>query len=172
MATVKVGDFSISLYMSNKNSDSGDPRVSTISYNVPIAAINLYNDAADDAARAATLLGALVTAVLDLTRGTLARVSSGYAFIQDATIPPTVSDQVFPFDRINTSYKAGIRNYNSGIPGRVLDSAILNLGSDGVSLDTGAGASAEVLAYIAAFNGVVLGVNGSAAVLLGMKISE
>lgn len=171
MATQKVGEFSISLYMSNKQ-ESSRPKTSSITYNVPLAAINLYNDAADDAARAATLLGALVTAVLALTRGTLAKVNAGYAYIQDATLPPTVSDQVFAFDAIAVSDKAGIRFYNSSIPGRTLDPDILNLGSDGVSIDIGAGASAEVNAYIAAFNNVVLGANGSAATVVGMKISK
>ncbi len=171
MATVKLGSFSIGLYMSNKNSGD-DARISTISYNVPLAAINLYNDAADDAARAATLLGALVTAVLDLTLGTLAHVESGYLFAQDATLPPAISIQAFPFDRINTSFKAGLRNYNSSIPARTDDPAKLNLSSDGVTLDTGTGISAEVAAYVAAFNAVVLGINGSAGIVVSMKISE
>jgi len=171
MATQKLGSFSISLYMSNKN-EGDKPKLSTISHTVPAAAITAYNAAADDAARAATLLGALVAATLDLTRGTLAKVLAGFDYVQDAILPPTVSDQVFSFDAINTSFKAGIRFYNSFIPGRVLDPAILNLGSDGVSLDIGAGSSTEVDAYISAFNAVVLGINNSAGVVVGMKISK
>lgn len=171
LATQKLGVFSIALYMSNK-SENDKPKLSSISHNVPAAAITAYNAAADDAARAATLAGALVVATLDLTRGTLAHVEAGFQYVQDATLPPTVSDQVFAFDAINSSFKAGIRFYNSGIPGRTLDPAILNLGSDGVSLDIGAGASAEVDAYIAAFNAVVLGINGSAGTIVGMKISK
>jgi len=92
MATVKVGKVSHSLLMSNKNPKSKRPQVSTIEHYVPAAAVTAYNAAADDAARAATLIGALVAAEQDLSLGVTKSVSVGFDYVDNAALPPTVSE--------------------------------------------------------------------------------
>jgi len=140
--------------MSNKNDKSRRPQVASVDHYVPAAAVTAYNAAADDAARAATLIGALLTAENALTLGVEVSVSVGFAYVQDAALPPAVSEFVFAFDKIGVSFAADGEYYTSSIPAR--DNADITLSSDGITIDTGAGASPEVLAYIAAFNAVVL----------------
>lgn len=154
MATVKTGRVTHSWLMSNKNDKSRRPQVASVDHFVPAAAVTAYNAAADDAARAATLIGALLTAENDLTLGVEVSVSVGFAYVQDAALPPAVSEFVFAFDKVGVSFAADGEYYTSSIPAR--DNANITLSSDGITIDTGAGASAEVTAYIAAFNGVVL----------------
>jgi hypothetical protein len=168
MATVKVGKISHAYLMSNKNDKSKRPQLSTIEHYVTAAAVTAYNAAADDAARAATLIGALLVAENDLTLGVEYSVSVGFAYVQNAAIPPTVSEFVFAFDKIGVSFAADGEYYVSSIPARNNDNLIMS--SDGITIDTGAGASDEVEAYIAAFNAVVLSEELVAGTVVGMNI--
>jgi len=154
LATVKTGRVTHSWLMSNKNDKSRRPQVASVDHFVPAAAVTAYNAAADDTARAATLIGALLTAENDLTLGVEVSVSVGFAYVQDAALPPAVSEFVFAFDKVGVSFAADGEYYTSSIPAR--DNSNITLSSDGITVDTGAGASAEVTAYIAAFNAVVL----------------
>lgn len=168
MATVKTGKVSHAWLMSNKNDKSKRPQIATVEHYVSAAAVTAYNAAADDAARAATLIGALLAAENDLSLGVEVSVSVGFAYVQSTAIPPTVSEFVYAFDKIGVSFQADGEYYVSSIPAR--NNSNLTMSSDGITIDTGAGASAEVDAYIAAFNAVVLSEELVAATLVGMNI--
>lgn len=154
MATVKVGKVTHSWFMSNKNAKSKRPQIASVDHYIPAAAVTAYNAAADDAARAATSLGAFLAAENDLTKGVEYKVDVGFAYVQNAAIPPAVSEFVFAFDKVGVSFTADGEYYTSSIPAR--DDANITLSSDGVTIDLGAGASDEVLAYVAAFNTLIL----------------
>lgn len=170
MAVVKTGRVSHAILMSNKNPKSKRPQVSTIEHYVPASAVTAYNAAADDAARAATLIGALLAAENGLSAGVHLGVTVGFAYIDNAALPPTVSDMVFAFDKIGVSFQADGEYYVSSIPGRSKDGAVVTLAPDGITILTGTGASAEVLAYVAAFNAVVLSEESVAGTVVNMSI--
>lgn len=154
MATVKVGKVTHSWFMSSKNAKSKRPQIASVDHYIPAAAVTAYNAAADDAARAATPLGQFLAAENDLTLGVEYKVDVGFAYVQNAAIPPAVSEFVFAFDKVGVSYTADGEYYTSSIPAR--NDANITLSSDGVTINTGAGASAEVTAYVAAFNTLIL----------------
>lgn len=168
MATVKVGKVTHSWFMSNKNPKSRRPQVASVDHYVPAAAVTAYNAAADDAARAATLIGALLSAEDALTKGVTSKVDVGFSYVQDAALPPAVSEFVYAFDKVGVSFTADGEYYTSSIPAR--DDANITLSSDGITVDTGAGASTEVTDYIAAFNAVVLSEEGVAGTIANMYI--
>lgn len=170
MATVKTGKVTHSWLMSNKNDKSKRPQVASVDHYVTAAAVTAYNAAADDAARAATLIGALIAAENDLSLGVTIKVDVGFAYVDNAALPPTVSDFVYAFDKIGVSFAADGEYYVSSIPGRTKNGAVLTMSSDGITVDTGAGASDEVKAYIAAFNAVVLSEELVAGTVVGMNI--
>lgn len=168
MATVKVGKVTHSWFMSNKNPKSKRPQIASVDHYIPAAAVTAYNAAADDAARAATALGAFLAAENDLTKGVEYKVDVGFAYVQNAAIPPAVSAFVFAFDKVGVSFVGDGEYYTSSVPAR--DDANITLSSDGVTIDTGAGASDEVLAYIAAFNTLILTEEGVQGTIANMYI--
>lgn len=154
MATVKVGKVTHSWFMSNKNPKSKRPQVASVDHYIPAAAVTAYNAAADDAARAATALGVFLAAENALTKGVEDKVDVGFSYVQNAAIPPAVSEFVFAFDKVGISFTADGEYYNSSIPAR--NDANITLSSDGVTVNLGAGASTEVTDYVAAFNTLIL----------------
>lgn len=170
MATIKKGFVNLSWLMSNKNPKSKRPVRSSVEYNVPAAAVTAYNGAADDTARAATLIGALRDAADDLSIGVPVEVQAGFRYVQDTALPPAVSAMAFAFDKIGISYNADGEYYVSSIPARSKDGDIVTLAPDGETILTGTGASAEVLAFVAAFNGVVLSEENVAGTIVNMNI--
>lgn len=154
MATVKTGKVSASYLMSSKNPKSRSPQLATVEHFVPAAAVTAYNAAADDAARLATSLGTFLAAEEALTNGVLKKVDVGFAYVQDAVVPPAVSEGVFAFDKIGIQFTADGEFYTSSIPGRNMDA--ITLSGDGITIDLGAGASTEVTDYVAAFNTLIL----------------
>lgn len=154
MATVKTGTVTQSFFMSNKNDKSKRPQIASVSHSIPAAAVTAYNAAADDAARAATTLGVFLDAEAALSLGVRYKVDVGFAFVQNAAIPPAVSEFVFAFDKVGISFTADGEYYTSSIPAR--DDSVLTLSGDGITIDLGAGASDEVEAYVAAFNTLIL----------------
>jgi hypothetical protein len=170
MATVKVGKVTHTWLMSNKNDKSKRPQRASIDHYVTAAAVTAYNAAADDAARAATLIGALISAENALSIGVHEKVDVGFSYVDNAAIPPAVSVMAYAFDKIGVSFFADGEYYVSSIPARSKDPAVVTLGSDGITIDTGAGASTEVTDYIAAFNAVVLSEELVAGTVVGMNI--
>lgn len=168
MATVKKGLLTQKWLMSNTNPKTKRQKVASITNYVPAAAVTAYNGAADDAARAATLIGALVTARNDLSIGVPLGVDVGFQYVDDAAIPPTSNEFVFPFDKFGISFRADGENYVSSIPAR--NDANVVMSGDGVTVDVGAGASAETTAFIAAFNAVVLSEESAAVTITQITI--
>jgi len=154
MATVKTGLVTQKWLMSNTNPKTKRQKVASVTNYVLAAAVTAYNAAADDAARAATLIGALQDTRNDLSIGVPLGIDVGFAYVDNAAIPPTANEFVFPFDKFGISYRADGENYVSSIPAR--NDANVVMSGDGVTVDVGAGASTETTDFIAAFNAVVL----------------
>lgn len=156
MATVKVGRVTTSYLMSNKNPKSRQPAVANVEHYVAAADVTAYNAAADDAARAATDLGVFLAAEAALTSGVVKKVDVGFAYIQDAAIPPTISQKVFAFDKIGVQFQADGEYYSSSIPGR--KNSAITMGADGITIDLADGAAMQN--YVAAFNTTILSEEG------------
>ncbi len=171
MATVKVGKVSHSWFMSNKNPGKPTNKIATVEHYVSAANVTNYNAAADDAARAATAIGGLITAENALTLGVTQKVSVGFEYVDNAAAAPSIDDMAFAFDKIGVSFRADGENYVSSIPARVKDNAILGVSGDGINLNIDpAIATAQVEAYIEAFNSVVLSEELAAPTITGMNI--
>jgi len=168
MATVKVGTVTQKWLMSNTNPKTKRQKVASVTNYVAAAAVTAYNAAADDAARAATLIGALQTARDALSIGVPLGVDVGFSYVDNAAIPPTAQEFVFPFDKFGISFRADGENYVSSIPAR--NDANVVMSGDGVTVDLGAGASAETTAFIAAFNAVVLSEEAATATIVQITI--
>lgn len=170
MAIVKTGIISQSFLMSNKNAKSKRPQVATVTHYVAAADVTAYNAAADDAARAATDLGVFFDAEAALSLGVVVKRDVGFAYVENTATPPAVSAGVFAFDKFGVSYQADGEYYVSSIPGR--DMADVVISSDGITINTGAGASAETLAYIAAFNTTILSEEGVQGTVVNMDVKS
>jgi hypothetical protein len=153
MATFKIGKVSHALLMSNKNKVGRRAQIATIEHFVPAAAVTAYNAAADDAARAATLIGALIAAENDLSIGVHYGVTVGFSYTDTTAVAPDANDKAYAFDKIGVSFQSDGEFYTSSVPARNNDNIVV--GEDGITILTGAGASAEVTAYVTAFNAVV-----------------
>jgi hypothetical protein len=152
----KKGKLDIALFMSNTNPKTRREKVSNITFFVKTAAVTAYNAAADDAARDATLIGALVTAVGAMTKGVLKSIDVGFVY-GTGEAPPAANTFTFPFDKflVQSQDIVNGKAVTSSIPARLNTS--VNVGSDGISvIIDGAGETDEVSAYIIAYEGVVL----------------
>lgn len=172
MATIKLGKVTHSWFMSEKNPGKPTNKVASVDHYVSAAAVTAYNAAADDAARAATLIGALIAAEDALTLGVTAKVDVGFVYTDSLQIPPTPGQFAFAFDKIGVSFRADGENYVSSIPARTKDNAVLGVGGDGVTVNIGTGVTNEVEAYVEAFNAVVLSEEGAGVTINGMTITK
>lgn len=170
MAIVKTGVVSQTFLMSNKNPKSRRPQQATVTHYVAAADVTAYNAAADDAARAATDLGVFFAAEAALTKGVLLKRDVGFAYVENAATPPAVSAGAFAFDKFGVSFQADGEYYVSSIPARDLSKVVMS--SDGVTVDTGAGASDETLDYIAAFNTTILSEESVQGTVVGMDVKS
>lgn len=171
MATIKTGKVSHTWYMSDKNPGKITNKTSTTEHYVSAAAVTAYNAAADDAARAATLIGDLITAENALSLGVTLKVEVGFSYVDTLAFPPGQEDFVYAFDKIGVSFRADGESYVSSIPGRVKDNAVIGISADGININTEPpAATTEVLAYISAFNSVVLSEEGAAVTIVGMNV--
>ena len=171
MATVQQSYLERSWFMSNTNPKTRRQKVATIRWRVPEVVINNYLAAADDAARAATAAGQLIAAADALSLGVGMRVTVGSDFVNDAAVPPAADDFVFPFDKFGISFRADGENYVSSIPARK-DSAV-TMGADGISvIITDPAWSAEVEAFIGAFEAIVLSEENAAVTITQITITS
>lgn len=171
MATLKQARISHTWYMSDKNPGKVTNKTSTTEHYVAAADAAAYIAAADDAARAATEVGALIAAENALSLGVTLKVEVTTAFTDSLAFPPGAEDMVYAFDKIGTSFRADGESYVSSIPGRVKDNAVVGISADGININIdGPGATDEVLAYIEAFNTVVLSEEGAAVTITGMNV--
>lgn len=168
MATVKTGIATQKWLMSNTNPKTKRQKVASVTNYVAAAAVTAYNAAADDAARSATLIGTLQDTRNDLSIGVPLGMDVGFAYVDNAAIPPTANEFVFPFDKFGISFRADGENYVSSIPAR--NDANVIMSNDGVTVDLGSGASTETTDFVAAFNAVVLSEEGVAATIVQITI--
>lgn len=171
MATIKTARISHTWYMSDKVPGKPTNKTSTTEHYVSAASAAAYVAAVDDAARAATAVGALITAENALSLGVTLKVEVSTAFVDSLAFPPGEEDFVYSFDKIGVSYRADGESYVSSIPGRVKDNAVIGISADGININIQApNATNEVLAYIEAFNSVVLSEEGGSPTITGMNV--
>jgi len=173
VAIIKTGKVSHTWYMSDKNPGKITNKTSTTEHYVSAAAVTAYNAAADQAARDATAIGALILTENALSLGVTLKVEAGFSYVDTLAFPPGQEDFVYSFDKIGVSFRADGESYVSSIPGRVKDNAVIGIGPDGINIITEApSATAEILAYIEAFNTVVLSEEGAAVTVVGMNVKS
>jgi len=169
MATVQENFVERSWFMSNTNPKTRTNKVATIRWRVPEIVVTNYNAAADDAARAATAAGQLIAAADALTLGVPVKASVGSSYVDSTALPPDPDQFVFPFDKFGISYRADGENYVSSIPARK-DSAV-TMSADGISvIITDPGWSAEIEAFVTAFESIVLSEELAAATITQITI--
>lgn len=169
MAVVKVGKLDLAWYMSDWNPKSKTNKVSSISLRVTSAAVTAYNGAADDAARAATTIGVLITAYLNLTKGVLKSVSAGFEYDQNLA-PPANTVGAYEFDKFLVSARDTSTNVatKSSIPARDLTN--VTLGDDAVTVVLADGA--DVADFVSAYNAIVLSEDENAVAIQRMIVSQ
>lgn len=168
MAIVKVGELSIATYMSDTNPKTKTNKVSTTKFRITAAAVNAYNSAADDAARAATAVGTLITAYDDLTLGVLKEVSVGYTY-QENLAPPAADTFAFEFDKFLVSMRDTVTSdpVKTSVPARN-DAAII-ISPDGTSVSI---TDPDMSTYVAAIEAIVLSGDNNAVQVLRASISS
>lgn len=169
MATTQENYIERSWFMSNTNPKSLRNKLATIRWRVPEIVVTNYLAAADDAARAATAAGQLFAAADALTKGVPVKGVAGSAFVDSLAVPPGADQFVFPFDKFGISFRADGENYVSSIPAR--KNTAVTMGGDGISvIITDPGWSAEIEAFITAFQNIVLSEEGAAATITQITI--
>jgi hypothetical protein len=168
MAIEKKGIVTQKWLMSNTNPKTKRQKVASVTNYVTAASVTAYNAAADDAARAATALGVLFSTRDALSIGVPLGVDVGFAYVDNAAIPPTSNEFVFPFDKFGISFRADGENYVSSIPARNDTNVVMS--GDGVTVNLGTGASSESTDFVAAFNTVVLSEESAAVTITQMTI--
>lgn len=151
----------------------GDSRQKFTNVEIRLASADAiaWNAAIGAAAKAATEAGVLMAAIEGLMAGTVFERGVRSAIVDDAAVFPAADDNVYSFDKINVTLKAGLDRSTVTIPTR--DDAAYNVAADGVTvIITGAGASAATTAYVDAVADAVIGKNGTAAVVEKMYISQ
>lgn len=133
------------------------PVIAQVSYRISQVAAQAYVAAADAAARAATSVGALITATDNLSLGVFDSARVRYGEIEDTAVAPAADSGVYRFDKFAFKYDANTKNYQVSIPCR--DMTAVELESDGVSFDITASAAS---AWVTAFEAIGLGDNGYA----------
>jgi hypothetical protein len=130
-----------------------------------------WNDAADFAAALVTPLGLYFAAEAALSASSVLSWRVYTEVVNDTFAYPAPDDDVYNFDKLNVSYRAGLDGYNKTIPGR--DGAAYTVADDGVTvIATDPGWTAAVEAYITQFNATVLAKNGGSAVFQKMYVGS
>jgi len=133
MATIKKGRLSLGFYMSDTNPKTKSNKVAKVDYWVAAAAVTAYNAAADDAARAATLIGELIAALENETIGVLKTVDAGFVYVQNLA-PPASDSGAYAFDKFLQSSRDVINGHavTTTIPAR--DMSGITLAPDGADI--------------------------------------
>lgn len=168
MATVKKGRLNVSIYMSETNPKTKTNKVANVGYFVTAASVTAYNAAADDAARSATAIGTLITALEDLTLGVVKSVEASFVYEQNLA-PPVADTFAFDFDKFLISARDNINSHavKSSIPAR--DDADIVIQSDGVSVDITA---PDMSTFVAAYEAIVLSEDLNAVSVLRATITS
>lgn len=122
-------------------------------------------------AKLATQVGVYFLALAGLSDSSTMTYEVEEVWADDAASFPDADDNVYNFDKINVGFKSGFDRYTTTIPGRADDN--FNVASDGVTIImSGAGASAETTAYVAAFNNVAEAKNGGDGTIEKMYVAR
>jgi len=168
MAIVKKGRLNVAIFMSDTNPKTKTNKVANVAYRVTSASVDAYNAAADDAARSATAIGGLITALEDLTLGVTKSVDVGYVYEQNLA-PPASDTFAFEFDKFLISLRDDISSapVRTSIPARN-DSAIV-IESDGTTVSI---TDVDMSTYTDALHAVMLSEDGNAVTALRATISS
>lgn len=146
----------------------GDSRKRTteVVFRVNVIEAGLYYNATTQILKDATELGQLFLSVQELSAGSM--MGKGVRLIteDDAVGFPDPNSNIYIFDKLGVSYRAGFDNYSMTIPAR--DTANYDVADDGVTVlaDT----PQAVVDFIARFNAIVIGKNTLAAVIEKMTV--
>jgi hypothetical protein len=168
MAIVKVGELQISTYMSDLNPKTKTNKVSSTKFRITAASATAYNAAADDAARAATAVGDLITAYEELTLGVTKSVTVGFVYEQNLA-PPAADTFAFEFDKFLLSMRDTVTSdpVKTSIPAR--NDAAIVIQSDGTSVSI---ADPDMSTYVDAVEAIVLSGDNNAVQVLRASISS
>jgi len=134
----------------------GVGRASSVSFRVPSATAQAYFAAADKAARDATAIGLLLTAVKTLT---LMTEVYRKVYVQDLEKPiGAIADTILRGNKFTIGYESGIGTYSFTIPGRDESSYVQN--ADALSIDFAA--DSDLADFITLFESTCVGPNGVA----------
>lgn len=138
LATKAEYRLNIAYMMSNTNPKSGQPQISTFSSRIKTVSATAYFAAADDAARAATTVGALITATNALTKGVPKSWGVGLAVVDLAAVPPSPGADAYAFDKFAVAILAAGENSQLTIPARKMSAVTIETNGIDVELADGA----------------------------------
>lgn len=166
--TSKLGRVTLGIYMSETNPKTKSNKVATMSVDVQASVITAYNAAADDAARAATLVGVWILAVDNLTLGNIHTVDVG--FIYTTTDAPPAAD-VFALDKdkflVSSRDTVNQDAVKISIPAR--NDADIVIESDGITIDITA---PDMSDFVSAYEAIALSGDGNAVNVVRAIISK
>lgn len=168
MATVKRGKLLVSLWMSDTNPKTHANKVSTMSFNPIPAQVTAYNAAADDAARSATLIGDLLTAIDALTLGIDKQVEVGFVY-ESNLAPPATTVVALNKDKFLVSSRDTINSEAQKVSIPARNDAAVTLESDGVTINI---ALVNMSTFVAAYEAVCLSDDGNPLEVLRAVISQ
>jgi len=169
MAVVKKGKLTLAFWMSDTNPKSKTNKVSSVTLNVTAASVTAYNGAADDAARAATTIGALIDAYTAMTTGVLKDVTAAFVYDQNAAAPAP-SAVAYEFDKFLVQSRDNVNTEanKSSIPARDIADVVLE--SDGVTVQLDDGG--DVAAFVAAYEAIVLSQDENPITIRQISVSQ
>lgn len=160
----------VNIYRARLSFGDQQKKLFAVEFNVSETDAEAWLTAADEATRAATDLGVFMASLEALSKCSL--YEKGVTLVE-RTEPytfPAITTATYGFDKLAVSYKAGIRNFTLSIPGR--DESAYTVADDGITVITSVAGTAEVQAFVAAFNTTVLAVSGDQGTVQGISVSS
>lgn len=141
---------------------------SAVRVRIPKAKADLWYNAADATARAATDVGLLFNALNGLSSAYMYKTYVVLEDEQDAPAVPAPDSNIYNFDKLGVSFRAGLDNYSMTIPAR--SDANYTVNTDGVSVILGATGTAQVQDFVTRFQANVLAKNGGTPVVTKITV--
>lgn len=143
-----------------------DGRTSTVSPYVRIVDAKAFVAAADEAARAATLLGVMANAFYQLTAGTMTKYYVSFGQTTGDPLPAS-DDAIFRGNKIVVHYsEVDADNRFLTIPTR--DDTVLTYAGTEITLDD----AGNMAAFVTAFEAAAIGKNGGAVTVLSAEAND
>jgi hypothetical protein len=128
----------ISYMMSNINPKSGKNQISTFSTRIKTVSAQAYFAAADETAREATTVGALITATNALCKGVPQSWGVGLGVFDTAATPPSAGADAYAFDKFGVALIAAGENSQITIPARKMSAVTVETNGIDIELADGA----------------------------------